>query len=145
MGRMNQVTRFVKTHDSKLYCERREGKLCVCRKDQRIESYDIDGSSVDFILPASHLVFALTDDWTLSGQPREWGLLPILDRLKEHDLWNRDVAKDVLAQKERRSKSRDRDVDNHIEAYLKEHRRDFARATNDINTSNLSKKENRRN
>lgn len=138
MGRAKRVTSYIKTHDPELYCERRDGKLCVLRKGQRIESYDVDGVSIGFVRPAPSTVFWLTDNWCEDGMSVEWGLLPIANRLKKIDLWNnRDVAREIINGHEQKAKSRERDLDNYLESYLKDHRREFARATNDINTANL--------
>src|SRR4029077_5261698 len=58
VGRVDVISKFVKRFDSKLYCEmHEEGKLCVFRKSQRVESYDVDGLMIDFIRPAPHFVF----------------------------------------------------------------------------------------
>ncbi len=139
MGRADVITDLVKRYDPLLYCESRDGKLCIYRKSQRIESYDVNGVRIGFVRPAPFIVFALTDSWSLAGEPRDWGLLPIRERLTMIDSWHRDVAKELLDKQEARAKSKDRDLDNHIESYLKDVRKDFARATNDVNTSTLSK------
>ncbi len=141
MGRAEAVTSFIKRYDSKLYCEKNgEGKLCVFRTGQSIESYDVDGTSFHFVRPTPYLVIALTEDWTLNGEPRDWGTLPILAKLKRIDLWGRDLVKDSVESIEREKESNDRAVTNHIESYLSDNRREFARLTNDINTSTLNKK-----
>jgi hypothetical protein len=141
VGRAEDVTRFIKRYDPKLYCEKsREGKLCVFRKGQTIESYDVDGTIIDFVRPAPYLVFALTNDWTVNGEPCDRGLDPIYFRLQEIDVWNRDLAKESLQSIVKGKESRARAVENHIESYLLENRREFARLTNDINTSTLDKK-----
>ncbi len=138
MGRANAVTEFVKRYDSKLYCESSGGKLCIYRKGQRIESYDMDGVKLVIVRPAPYLIFALTEDWTINTPPRDWGLLPIREKLVFGDLWNnRDVAQELLDAEEERKRSSDRAVDNHIESYLKDNRREFARATNDILTTSI--------
>lgn len=141
MGRAEDVTRYIRKFDSKLYCEKnRDGKLCVYREDQRIESYDFEGQVILFSRPAPYLVFALTDDWTEQGSPVDRGLLPIYFRLRQIDLWNRDLVSESIRSVEKDKESRDRAVDNHIESYLKDVRREFARRTNDINTSTLDRK-----
>jgi hypothetical protein len=141
VGRAEQVTDFIKRFDRQLYCEKgRDGKLRVFRKDQRIESYDVDGITILFTRPAPYLVFALTEDWTLNTAAIDWGLEPILARLKACDLWARDLATESIKSIEHANKSRERAVDNHIESYLIENRREFARRTNDINTSTLNRK-----
>lgn len=145
MGRIEALSKFLKGHDRELFVKRIEGKLCVLRRSHKSETYDVEGKQVTFILPDFHLVFALTDTWNLHGKPREWGSLVILDRLQKHDLWNRDLARESIESIESAKATRDRAIDNHIESYLIENRREFARATNDINTGTLKKTDKRRN
>lgn len=140
MGRVDAVTKFVKRYDPKLFCESRDGKLCVCREGQRIESYDVNGVRITFIRPAPYVCFALTEDWTVATEGVDRGLEQIRDRLVTIDLWSgRDIAAELIKAEEDRAASRDRAVDNHIESYLKDVRRDFARSTNDILTHSLKK------
>lgn len=144
MGRLEDVSRFVKRFDSLLFCERKEGKLCVLRKGTRVESYDVNGILIDFLRPAPHFVFALTDNWNLTGEPCDRGLEQIRNRLVENDLWNRDLVAEIRKRDEERIKSKDRSLDNHIESYLLDHRREFAKATSDVNTSTLNKTDRRK-
>lgn len=140
MGRAEDVTKFVRKYDPELYCEKgREGKLCVYRKGHSVESYDLNGSVIHFVRSTPYMVFALTTDWTINGEPCDRGLDPIYFHLQETDLWKRDLAKESLSSIEKGKASRDRDTQNHIESYLSENRREFARLTNDINTSTLNK------
>lgn len=139
MGRARQVTEFIRQIDDKLFCDKNaEGKLCVYRKDNAVDSYEYEGCTISHVRPAPYLVFALTDDWTVNGRPVDRGLLPIYFRLRQIDLWNRDLAKESIESIERAKESNDRAVDNHLEGFLKDNRRRFARLTNDINTSNLN-------
>lgn len=140
MGRAEDITKAIKSHDRELYCEKnREGKLCVYRKGSRIESYDVNGQVIDFVRPAPSFVFALTENWKTNSEPVEWGLVPIVERLKAIDLWNRDLAGECIKATERDIESRDRARKNSTESFLYEFRRQFARATNEVNTANLAK------
>lgn len=145
MGRAEQITKAVKSYDSKLYCEKsREGKLCVYRRGSRIEPYDIDGLAINFVRPAPHFVFALTHDWKLAGRPVDWGVLPIMNRLKAIDLWQRDLAEESIKSVERASESYQRDMGNSIESFLYDFRSSFKKATADINTASMKKIDRRR-
>ncbi len=137
---MKVVSSFLKRFDPLLFVEQREGKLCVFRKGQRIESYDVDGNLIHFVRPDPYLVFALTEDWTSYSAPRDWGLEPIFKKLRECDIWARDIAKEAIESMEKSQKSRDRARDNHIESFLKDNRREFAKITNDIRTANMNTK-----
>ena len=121
MGRAERVTKAVKSYDSKLYCEKsREGKLCVYRKSSRIESYDLNGQLIHFVRPAPYFVFALTKDWRLASEPVEWGLVPIVERLRALDLWHRDLAEESLKSVEAATLSNERAARNSIEGFLHE-------------------------
>lgn len=146
VGRAEVITSFVKRHDPELYCEKNgDGKLCVYRKGFKVESYDVHGTLVHFVRPAPYMVLSLTTDWGVNSEPCDRGLLPILHRLNEIDLWNRDLVKEISETYDRDAKSRERAVDNQIESYLIDHRREFASVTNDILTHSVDKTENRRN
>lgn len=144
MGRAERVSKAVKRYDPKLYCERREGKLCVLRKSSRVETYDVDGLLIDFVRPAPSFVFALTHNWKMNGEPVEWGLLPIIERLRMNDLWSRDLADECIRATEKATESKEREKASNNEAFLKDFRRQFAKATDGINTANLAKIDRRR-
>jgi hypothetical protein len=145
MTREQIITREVKRHDPSLYCKRMGPILCILRKDWSWEEYEIDGTVVSFLKPQPYHVMALTDTWSVHGKPVEWGVLPILERLKHIDLWNQGVtANDLQAQHEKVKASKLNDFRNTTEAVLSEMRPQFAKATNDINTSLLAKIDKRR-
>lgn len=64
----------------------------------------------------------------------------MLARLQALDLWaNGITADDVIEQHEKWEKSKEKDLRNNIESFLGDFRRQFAKATDGINTSNLKK------
>lgn len=146
MGRIDEITRAIKLHDRELFCERsEEGKLCVYRKSSRVETYRLDDESVLHVVrPTPYFVFALTDNWRLAGEPKDWGIEPIMARLKALDLWNRDVAGDIIEQELKERASLERERQNTIESFLLDYRRQFAKAFDGVNTSTLAKKDSRR-
>jgi hypothetical protein len=145
VGRAERVTELIKSHDSKLYCERSEsGKLCIYRKSSRVEWYELDGSMLGFVRPTSHLIMALTHNWFESGYEVDWGLEVIFQRLKSLDLWTRDLAADIEKNEERIAKERLRDTQNKNEDFLREFRKPFAKAFSDVNTANMKKIDKRR-
>lgn len=146
MGRAERITKAIKLHDSKLYCERgEEGKLCVYRKGQIVESYRYDDESVlHFVRPAPYFVFALTDNWKITGRAVDWGIEPIMARLTALDLWNRDVAGEIIQQELKERASLERERQNTVESFLLDFRRQFAKTFDGVNTSTLSKKDSRR-
>lgn len=144
MGRAERITSVIREYDPKLYCESRDGKLCVLRKSQRIESYDYDGVTIHFVRPAPFFIFAVTTNWKMTGQPVDWGLVPIINRLREIDLWNRDLAEEIIQKEEESARIKRKDLKNESEAFLKDYRRKFAGTFNDVRVSNMDKKDKRK-
>lgn len=146
MGRAERITAEIQSQDRLLYCERdREGKLCIYRKSTRLEDYRLnDGSLLRFARPAPHFVFALTHDWKTTGEPKDWGIEPIKARLKAIDLWQRDLAEEIIQQEEKHLESVARDRRNSTESFLLDFRKQFAKTFDGINTSNMAKKDRRR-
>lgn len=145
MGRAKRITDFIKAHDHKLFAKCSEGKLCIYRKSDSVEWYDLDGINIGFVRPTPHLIMALTHNWHILGQPVEWGLDVILARLQAIDLWNRDLASEQEAQYEERKQKTAREASNKTEDFLREFKRPFAESFKDINVANLKKIDKRRN
>lgn len=145
MGRAERITQEIKLHDRLLYCERREeGKLCIFREGKRVETYHMDcGSVLHFVRPTPHFVFALTDNWKMDGKPVEWGILPIMNRLRANDLWHRDMASEIITNEENFKRSITRERQNTIESFLLDFRRQFAKTFDGVNTSTMEKKDSR--
>jgi hypothetical protein len=142
VGRAERITEHVKIHDRELYCAKsEEGKLCVYRKSTRWETYDLgNGDVLHFARPAPHFIFALTDNWKMDGKPVERGLLNITERLCWMDSWKRDLADEAIRQQEKAEQSSARKRRNDNEAFFSDFRKQFARATDGVNVSNLEKK-----
>jgi len=87
-----------------------------------------------------HYVFSLTDNWTLTGKPVEWGSEPILARLKAMDLWNSGVGlEEMFEHNDKVELSKERARKNNIESFLLDFRRQFAKTFDGVNTANLKK------
>jgi hypothetical protein len=142
VGRVERISSAVQSHDWKLYCAKDiAGKLCIFRKSQRVETFYLDDTTViHSVRPAPHFVMALTHNWKANGIPVDWGLEPILARVKSLDLWNRDIVSDLEVQEEKHLESCERDRKNKTEDFLHEFRSDFKRTFSDVNTSTLDKK-----
>lgn len=129
--RERQITKAVQAHDRMLFCKKDNGILHIFRKDYWPK------------LP-NHIC-SLTHNWQITGRPVDWGLEPIVNRLKAHDMWNRtDYMDELLRGYERDKESQERDMRNTIESFLLDFRGQFAKATNDVNTSTLEKTDKRR-
>ncbi len=145
MGRAERITEVIKAYDSKLFCKSEDGKLCIYRKSQRIESYDLNGTLYHFVRPSCFWILSLTHNWRMDGDPADWGIEPIMKKLKMGDLWHRDLASEVIRQEEKHLESTQRHLDNESEAFLKDYRRKFARTFNDVRVANMAKKDSRNN
>lgn len=146
-GTTRALTRNLKSHDRELFAARnKQDIVCVWRKSRRLQGpYEVDGFSFYNLADAPEYVFALTDNWTTSGSPVPWGSEVVLQRLRAIDLWNHESYLDeVDAANEAVDKSRRKDVSNNIEAFMYDFRREFAKATNDINTSTMDMSEQKR-
>ena len=130
-GRAKEVDRLVKGYDKCLFAKREStGAIHIYRKLSHTRS----------AATPYHMVFALTDNWNATGKPREWGLEVIAARLRAVDLWKDHTIVDRIEKDLKDTdESNERTLKNNIESFLKDFRRQFARATNDVNTSSLSK------
>lgn len=130
MGRLYQLNRALKAFDSELEA-----------RSQEPPRIDIFRQGRDKVAPP-YYIFSLTENWGLRGKPVEWGIEPILARLKAIDLWNQGVTSvdNLVAEQERVEEGKMRDFRNNTESFLKDFRRQFARATNDVNTALMDKK-----
>lgn len=123
-----EMNRRVKAYDS-----------CLFVQEGPNGRYDLYRSS-KFGTSPPHLIFSLTDTWQPTGRPVDYGIDTVLNRLKAHDLWRDDLfVERYIEQQKKDADSRERARDNSIESFLLDFRRQFARATDSINTANLNK------
>lgn len=144
MGRIERINEVVKNHDPKLFCSRMGGKLCVMRESWKWEPYEVDGDVYYFVRPNHFFILALTHDWKFNSQEADWGLLPLAQRLRDIDVWNRDMVSEIEEKYDREEKQNQKRRMSQTEDFLKEFRPQFAEATKDINTASLEKKDSRR-
>jgi len=137
MDRCRVLTERLKWHDSKLFAEkdRTTGVISIYRKRVCFEAFDWEGGRLLYSRPDKYLIFSLTDTWTFKGKPVEWGIEPVMARIKEMDLWNRDVFKSLTEDYEKQDKSKAREFRNKAEDVAREMRPQMAKATNDFITS----------
>ncbi len=124
---------LLKEHDSKLYLqESYSGRLDIYRKGE-------------FNSSVPNLICSLTDTWVHTGKPCSWGIEVILNRIKAHDLWaNNSFMEDFYKNQDKIAASKERARKSTTEDFLYSFARDFAKATNEINTSTLKKLDSRR-
>lgn len=140
---LSSYTRALKRYDSALYAGRTmDGLPCVFRKFKRFELV-CDGEFTLFNLKkADQFVFALTDNWTAGGVPREWGIDFVIQKVQSIDaLANKRLFEEMDEHNERVDESKKRGLKNEMEAFWSHERRRFAKATDHILTHSLSKDE----
>jgi len=93
----------------------------------------------------SQQVFALTDNWTVNGKPREWGAEVVLQRLKQHDMaTNIRFMAELDAREERLAEQKQRDLENKNEAWAYENHKMFKDAFKDTLTHGMDMSDRRR-
>lgn len=135
-------TRALKRYDPDLYAGRnRDGVACVFRRTKRFEEVVVeDGYRLLNLREDKQFIFSITDNWNLSGKPREWGIDHVLTHLKQIDaLTNASFIEEMDRENERIDESKKRGMKNEIEAFWKHERRRFAKATDDVLTHSMSK------
>lgn len=119
VGRIERITSEVRNYDRELYCAMNsEGKPCIYRKSKRTEVFDLgDGNVLLNVRPAPYYIFALTHDWKPTGEVVDWGLVPIIQRLREIDGWKRDLMQEFEKNEEKANESQDRKRKNQMEDF----------------------------
>lgn len=138
-ARLDSINRNIKRFDSLLYAERADaGVISVFRRGYRFLPYDFRGNVLLVLHPSPHHIFSLTSNWTASGEPVEWGIEPILLRLRAIDAWNRERFYEKLEQRQKDEKEIERKrFRSQAEAFFADTRSEFKKAFNDVNTSTL--------
>jgi hypothetical protein len=135
MTRARSITKAIRVHDRNLYCILGEdGKHHIMQKPLYWP-----------LMP--HHVMSLTSNWGITGDPIDWGIEPILARLKAHNLASdggQEFWDEIEESYEKADASKERDLKNSVESFLYEFKPQFAKATNDVNTSTLNKIDRRR-
>lgn len=144
---LKSYTKALKRYDPDLFAGRTmDGMPCVFRKSKRFEPVCDWGDSRLFnLVTDKQYVFAITDTWSMSGKPRDWGIDDVLGHLREIDHWAKrrmfeemDEANEAVDERERRHLRTD------MEGFWSDNRRAFVKATDDILTHSLSKDEPRK-
>lgn len=140
MNRDIKITKEVRRYDRKLFAVRTcNGMLQIYREADHAAASDAD-EALSISRPHPQFILALTDTWTLKGKPVEWGMEPILAKLRDMDSWREDkILENMLKIRARNEEDELRSMKNTNRAMAADLRKDFAKATNDINTSTLSK------
>jgi hypothetical protein len=145
-AKVESMTRALKSHDRDLFARRHSsGGIRVYRKTTRWDVYDFGTGVLRYSRPSLDFVLALTDTWTKQGTPVDWGIEPVLSRIKEIDHWRDDTLGDQIRQaRERAAQIQEQSENNERLARAYDVRRDFAKAMDGFNTSTCNKVDPRR-
>lgn len=146
MTREQTITKALRRYDDKLCAAKDDfGVISLYRNSTTYDIFDWEGQKLYVSRPFRHYIMSLTHNWNIRGNPVDWGLEPIMARIKAMDLWQNDrMAIDLEAEHEKVDKSKERDFSNTVESFLYDFRSQFAKATDGINTSTLAKLDKRR-
>lgn len=146
--KLTQIARLLRRYDSDLRVKSYlDGALGIVRKRRSFDFYRDHqaGYTLWFARDWEDLVLPITDTWLETGTPVDWGIEPILSKLQQLDGWRDDGDYDRFTRsRERKKQDEIRARRNEFRALAADCRREFAAATNDINTSSLEKLEKRR-
>lgn len=145
-GRVRTITSHLRRYDPDLYADRAtDGIITVYRKYRTYIPYSYEGKNLYVSTIVPQWIMALTRDWSANTQAIDWGIEPLLSKIKTMDQWRKDSALDESRRhNEMAAKIKERSFRNNVRALAADVRRDFAKATNDINTASMAKKSNRR-
>lgn len=138
---------MLKRHDRKLFCVRKEGGVRVVMRESYVSiPHWLDDETVVYHMAKSpHEIFYLTDSWSVRGNPRDWGLEVIYQRIRETDGWGvEDPYNRLIRSYDKADASKARDTANLAESMAKELRPVFKKAFNDYNVSTMAKVDRRR-
>jgi len=142
--RARRITDAIQTHDALLYAKDDKGVIRIYRKCKEYQPEQLTpGIAILNVIRNDHLVMSLTDTWGVRGTKADWGIEPIMARLRALDLWNSwNLAEQFFKDEEIDAKARARKMKNSTEDFLYDFKRSFQKSTNDIVVSNLSKRTN---
>ena len=134
MDRASRLTEIVKRYDKSLYVIRTNEMLQLWRRELPIE-IGVPTSA----RPKEHFIFALTSDWTLKGTPVDWGIEPLLSKLKDSDAWRDDsYYSKMMRERYFQDDNKKRREHNNWKALADDCRRDIARASDEIRFGGIS-------
>ncbi len=138
-----RIQNAIKEHDSKLFLNRNYlGEIQIMRKSFKMVPHEIDGRIVYVQTPSPHYIMSLTEDWTGRTRPVDWGVEPIMRRLKEIDDWGSDSSFErMLRDNERIEERKKKSFASLTEDVALEWRKDFKKHTEDILTHSVDKKD----
>lgn len=140
MFRADQINKEVRQYDRDLYCIKGDSHHVIMRKAYRAKKYDVEGVTLICFERRDEPVFHLTDNWQVNGRPADWGIEPIMRRLRYADSRNEQAfiwEKDKLDEKFEKSRLKDRK--NMFESLAYEVQPVYKKIREEVNLSSLNK------
>jgi hypothetical protein len=141
--KLRQVSSLLKRYDSDLFPRRYlDGTLGIMRKRRDYDFYRFNQEKfvLWFARDWEDLVLPCTDNWIETGRPVDWGIEPILSQIQKSDAWRDDGDYDrFVKSRDQIKQNKQIAFKNNVRALAADCRKEFAKATNDINTSSLDK------
>jgi hypothetical protein len=146
MDLATKYTMALQKHDEKLFARKEpDGIIKIYEKSYTYETYDVDGDTIHFLVPSHSFIMAVTDNWSVRGKPVEWGLLPLIQKIKSIDWHNAQSELHRLEEEnEKIKKSKERDFANKAEGFASDFRDSFKKTFSDYNVASLKKKDRRK-
>lgn len=131
-GRVGVITSYLKRYDKDLYADRtRDGRINIFRKYRSYDYYRMGETNLYVSTIRPQFVCGLTLDWSETGTPVEWGIEPILTKIKRMDQWRENILKQIHDRNDQIDRDNKRQKTNEIRARAADCRKEFARATNE--------------
>lgn len=146
-SKLKLLAKELKAYDRELVLHQDDHtkKVTIMRKKTYWETVEFEGKTIQYSRTYPDYVISLTKDWKMNSEPVDWGIEPVLNKIKESDPWrDSNYFTDFVKQRENLEAMRRESKRGQIRDLAYDMRREFARATNDINTSTLAKVDSRR-
>lgn len=142
--RVTRITQELQKHDRCLFATQTHNGIQVWRKADRWEAADLSSEESGHSRPLQFIT-ALTDTWKPDGNPVDHGIDPLLYKIRQMDTWNQaSILNDMRKRREKEEEDKKRQTKNENRAIAYDMRKEFAKATNDINTSSIDMTDARR-
>ena len=122
MRREYRLTEVVKKYDPKLFVKRGDDqKLHLIRDRIRWNTFYYNDVCYRYSQSDPFQIMSLTDDWSANGQAVDWGIEPLMARIREIDSQrSSEIIDRINLAHELREESKARDFDRMTEDFTKE-------------------------
>lgn len=117
------LNKALKAWDRTVYARQtKDGIVRVFQKTKQWREHWLDGETcIRELCDGEWLLCSLTDNWSANGEPRDWGILPVLAHLREGSYQRQDeLERELKAERERVQESKERELKNISETAAKE-------------------------